>query len=66
MTLTEDKGIHDDPRDGCSNHKAKGNVDVEIRGESSSDPKDSLDRQVKEDDDPAAVPGKRHFWTHFM
>lgn len=58
-TLTEDKGIHDDPRDGCSNHKAKGNVDVEIRGESRPDPKDSLDSQVDENDDPATVPGTR-------
>ncbi len=34
QTLTQDKGIHDDTRDGCSNQKAKGSVHVEIRSKS--------------------------------
>lgn len=58
MTLTEDKGIHDDTRDGCSNHKAKSGVDVEIRGESSTNPKHCLDCQADEDDDSPTVPGR--------
>ena len=55
--LTQNKGIHDDTRDGCSNHKAKSRVDVKIWGKSSTNPKDHLDSQANKNDDPAAVPG---------
>lgn len=57
-TLTEDKGIHDDTRDGRSHHEAKGNVDVEIGRISSTDPKNGLHRQTDENDDPPTVPGE--------
>ncbi len=59
QTLTQDKGIHDDTRDGCSNQKAKGCVHVEIRSKSSTNPKDCLDCQANEDDDPPTIPGRR-------
>lgn len=56
--LTEDKGIHDNTRDGHSHDEAKSNVDVEIGCISSTDPKDGLDRQADENDDPPTVPGE--------
>lgn len=66
-TLTEDKGIHDDTRDGHSHHEAKGNVDVEIGRISSTDPKNGLDRQTDENDDPPTVPGEeRNDILHFI
>lgn len=58
--LTEDKSVHDNTRDGCSNNKAKGSVDVEIRGKSSSNTKDNLESQTDEDDDPAAITGEQN------
>lgn len=55
--LTQDEGIHDDTRDGCSNYEAKCSVDVEVWCESCTDTKDCLDCQADEDDDPPTVPG---------
>lgn len=58
-TLTKDKRIHDNTGDGCSDHKAKSNVGVKIRGEGSTSAEHSLNTETDEDDDPATVPGTR-------